>query len=228
MTAGKPGKATLRLAPSGRPCPTVSPLQMLSVEGIAEVELCLSDEMMTENAGRGIAQVAIQAFGKRISASNHNAPPVVLVFAGNHKSGARAIAAGRHLKNHHVRVILCVLGLEREDELLEHVRRQLNVFRNAGGEVSRSEELVRDLNSLDSPPELIIDGLLGMYLNFEDLRTDQRATASELVRFANTSKASVLAVDVPSGVDGSTGLFFLLPPPLRTRPISLSALLRGA
>lgn len=203
----KPTKATLRLAPSHRPCPIVSPLQMLDVERIAEVELCLTDDMMTENAGRGIAQVAIQAFGKRISATNHNALPVVLVFAGNHKSGARAIAAGRHLKNHHVRVMVCVLGLEREDELLEHVRRQLNIFRNAGGRVARWEELASNLKTLDSPPELIIDGLLGTHLSIEDLRTEQQATAFELVQFANKSKASVLAVDIPSGVDGSTGLF---------------------
>ncbi|CUS09750.1 unnamed protein product [Tuber aestivum] len=204
-SAGKSGKPTLRLAPSGKLCPIVSPLQMLDVERIAEVELCLTDDMMTENASRAIAQVAIQAFGKRISASNHNALPVVLVFAGNHKSGARAIAAGRHLKNHHVRVMVCVLGLEREDELLEHVRRQLNIFRNAGGRVARWEELANNLKTLDSPPELIVDGLLGIHLNFDDLRTDQQATAFELVQFANKSKASVLAVDIPSGVDGSTG-----------------------
>lgn len=185
---------------------------MLDVERIAEVELCLTDDMMTENAGRGIAQVAIQAFGKRISATNHNALPVVIVFAGNHKSGARAIAAGRHLKNHHVRVMVCVLGLEREDELLEHVRRQLNIFRNAGGRVARWEELAGNLKTLDSPPELIIDGLLGTHLGIDDLRTDQQATAFEMVMFANKSKASVLAVDIPSGVDGSTGEFPLSPP----------------
>lgn len=202
----KPGKPSFRLAPSNRPCPVVSPLQMLDVERIAEVELGLTDDMMTENGGRGIATVAIQAFGKRISASNHNALPVVLVFAGNNKSGSRAIAAGRHLKNHHVRTMVCVLSLEREDELLENVRRQLNIFRNAGGRVARWEEMQSNIKALDSPPELIIDGLLGMHLSFEDLRMDDQATAFEMVQFANKSKASVLSVDIPSGVDGSTGL----------------------
>jgi enhancer of mRNA-decapping protein 3 len=212
----KSGKPSFRLAPSNRPCPVVSPLQMLDVERIAEVELGLTDDMMTENAGRGIAQVAIQAFGKRIHASNHNALPVVLVFAGNNKSGARAIAAGRHLKNHHVRVMACVLGLEREDELLENVRRQLNIFRNAGGRVASWPEMQSNLKSIDSPPELIIDALLGMHLGFEDLRTDDQATAFELVQFANKSKASVLSVDIPSGVDGSSGNFshsIKFPPP---------------
>lgn len=209
--ASKSPRPHLRISSSNRPCPVVSPLQMIDVEGIAENELGLTDDMMTENAGRGIAQVAIQAFGKRISATNHNALPVVLVFAGNNKSGARAIAAGRHLKNHHVRVMVCVLGLEREEELLGSVHRQLNIFRNAGGRVARWEELQPNLRSLDAPPELIIDGLLGTHIAFGDLRTDDQATAFKLVQFANKSKASVLSVDIPSGIDGQKGAPYSFP-----------------
>ena len=46
------------------------------------MEVGLTDAMQTENAGRGIAQVVIQAFGKRLHVANHNALPVVLVLAG--------------------------------------------------------------------------------------------------------------------------------------------------
>ncbi|KAK6350211.1 enhancer of mRNA decapping [Orbilia brochopaga] len=198
-------KPILRLKTSSRPCPVVSPLQMLDVERIAEVDLGLTDDMMTENAGRGIAQVAIQAFGRRLHGSNHNSLPVVLVFAGNNKSGARAVAAGRHLKNHHVRVLICVLGLEREEELLDHLRRQIQIFRNAGGRLAHWSELSYRLQSLDAPPELIIDGLLGMHVAFEDLRLSDQASLFELVKFANTSKAHIMSIDVPSGIDGHTG-----------------------
>lgn len=198
-------KPILRLKTSSRPCPVVSPLQMLDVERIAEVDLGLTDDMMSENAGRGIAQVAIQAFGKRLHSGNHNSLPVVLVFAGNNKSGARAVAAGRHLKNHHVRVLICVLGLEREEELLDHLRRQIQIFRNAGGRLAHWDELSYKLQSLDSPPELIIDGLLGMHVGFEDLRLPDQASLFELVKFANASKAQIMSIDVPSGIDGSTG-----------------------
>ncbi|CCX31208.1 Similar to Enhancer of mRNA-decapping protein 3; acc. no. O94752 [Pyronema omphalodes CBS 100304] len=211
LASGSGGTATkpsFRLSNSNRPCPIVSPLQMLDVERIAEVELGLTDDMMTENGGRGIATVALQAFGKRISATNHNALPVVLVFAGNNKSGARAICAGRHLKNHHVRVMLCVLGSGHDEEqssLLVEVRRQLNIFRNAGGRVTRWEELQTNIKTLDSPPELIIDGLLGVHRGFDELAPQDQAVVFQMINFANKSKASVLSVDIPSGVDGSSG-----------------------
>lgn len=207
----RPGQAMNPLdSERNRVCPIVSPLQMLDVERIAETEMGLEEILMTENAARGIASVAIQAFGTRLTSQNHNPLPVVLVFAGNNKTGARAIAAGRHLKNHHVRVMVCVVGLDREDELLENVRRQLNIFRNAGGRVVRLSELATSLKSIDAPPELIIDGLLGIHIAFEDLRTDDQATAYELVNFANKSSASVLSVDVPSGIDGHTGELAML------------------
>ena len=202
----RPGQAVNPLdAERNRICPIVSPLQMLDVERIAETEMGLEEILMTENAARGIASVAIQAFGTRLNSQNHNPLPVVLVFAGNNKTGSRAIAAGRHLKNHHVRVMVCVVGLDREEELLENVRRQLNIFRNAGGTVARLSELATSLKPLDAPPELIIDGLLGIHVSFEDLRTDDLATAFELVNFANKSSAGILSVDVPSGIDGHTG-----------------------
>lgn len=206
----KPSKASLRLGPTNRACPIVTPLQMLDVERIAEVELGLTDDMMTENAARAIAQVAIQAFGKRISASNFNALPVVLAMVGNTKSGARVIAAARHLKNHSVRVMIIGVGLEREDELLVSVKKQLAIFRNSGGTFGRWEEMQPKIAGLDSPAELIIDGLLGIHKDFDDLRTEDQASTYELVQFANKSKAAVLSVDVPSGVDGNTGSPLLL------------------
>ncbi|KAI9848331.1 MAG: enhancer of mRNA decapping [Sclerophora amabilis] len=201
-------KPSLRLLPSDRMCPVVSPLQMLDVERIAEVELGLTEDMMTENAARCIAEVALLAVspgGSRLEKGNHNALPVVVVLVGNNKSGVRAVAGGRHLRNHGVRVIICVLGLEREEELLENLRRQLHIFRSIGGRLARWDELAATLKSLDAPPELVIDGLLGMHVAFEDLRNDDQLTAYELIAWANASKANVLAIDVPTGLDASTG-----------------------
>lgn len=181
---------------------------MLNLENIADNELGLSEDMMTENAGRGIAEVALSALnagGGGLTQGKSSTIPTVVVFAGNNKSGLRAVAAGRHIRNHGLNVAVCVLGLERESELLVGLRRQLKVFRGFGGKVVTKVELLEYIKNLTVPIELIIDGLLGLTISFEELRTGDQATAYELIEWANRSKASVLAIDIPTGIEPTTG-----------------------
>ncbi len=181
---------------------------MLNLENIADNELGLSEDMMTENAGRGIAEVALSALnagGRGLTQDKASTVPTVVVYAGNNKSGMRAVAAGRHIRNHGLNVVTCVLGLERESELLVGIRRQIKVFRSFGGKVVNKVELFEYSKSLNAPIELIIDGLLGLTISFEELRTGDQATAYELIEWANRSKASVLAIDIPTGIDPTSG-----------------------
>lgn len=196
------------LVPSDRRCEPISALQMLNLENIADNELGLSEDMMAENAGRGIAEVAVSALntgGGGLTQATSATIPTTVVFAGNNKSGLRAVAAARHLRNHGINVVVCVLGLERETELLVGLRRQLKVFRSFGGKLVTKGELLEYVKTLNAPLELIIDGLLGLTISFEELRTGDQATAYELIEFANRSKTAVLAVDVPTGIDPTTG-----------------------
>ncbi|KAL8711932.1 MAG: hypothetical protein Q9225_007022 [Loekoesia sp. 1 TL-2023] len=186
---------SLQLVASGAFCPCVTPLQMLELEQLATSELGLSDDMMTENAARCIAELARKA----------TAGDRVVILAGNTKSGARAIAAGRQLKNHSMRVLVFVLGIEREEDLLEIVRRQLTIYRNSGGRLAKAENLLALGRDRKAPTDLIVDALLGMHLSFEDLRTADQNTYYEITMWANKCGASILAVDVPSGLDTSSG-----------------------
>ena len=198
----------LYLVPSDRRCEPISALQMLNLENIADNELGLSEDMMAENAARGIAEVALSALnpgGKGLVQGKASKVPIVVVYAGNNKSGLRAVAAGRHIRNHGINVVICVLGLEREPELLVGLRRQIKVFRSFGGKILNKVELLEYTKSLEAPVELIIDGLLGLTISFEELRTGDQAAAYELIEWANRSRASVLAVDIPTGIDPTSG-----------------------
>lgn len=181
---------------------------MLNLENIADNELGLSEDMMAENAGRGIAEVALSAVnagGRGLTQGKSTIIPTIVVFAGNNKSGLRAVASARHLRNHGLNVVVCVLGLERETELLVGLRRQLKVFRGFGGKVINKVDLLEYVKTLNAPIELIIDGLLGLTISFEELRTGDQATAYELIELANRSRAAVLAIDIPTGIDPTTG-----------------------
>lgn len=202
-TAGKEN-SSFRIASSDRNCPCISPLQMLELEQLSTTELGLTEEMLTENAARGIAETA---YGLSISedAEQSNHRPLIVILAGNTRTGSRAVAAGRHLRNHGARVVLCILGLERELDLLESVQRQLKAFRSCGGQVIKQDGLMRSLRKLQAPTDLIVDALLGMHLSFDDLRTDDQAAYFQLVCWANGSEAGTLAIDLPSGIDASSG-----------------------
>lgn len=198
---GGPGASgvSLRLTTTNRSCPTVSPLQTLEVEQIAVTELGLTEDMITENAGRGIAEAAVGLL------TNDAAAPTILVLTGNHRTGARAISAARHLRNRGHRVTACMLGIEHENELLESCRKQLDVFKKIGGRVLRWEDLSNRLSTSESGPDLVVDALFGIHIAFDDLRTDDQATAFEMISWTNRSNLDVLSVDVPSGLSASSG-----------------------
>lgn len=202
-----PLKPSLRILPSNRTCPSLTPLQMVELEQLATSELGLTEDMITENAGRGIAETARKLINVQsgTSSTNDQVMPLIFIMAGNHRSGARAIAAGRHLLNHHTRVVVCVLGHEREEHLIESVRRQLVIYRNCGGLTSKPDELVHSLQHLQAPRSLIIDALLGIHASFDDLRMDDQTAYSQLSKWANSAEFSALSIDIPSGLDASSG-----------------------
>lgn len=234
--AGNASQQGLYLLPSNRKLETVSALQMLNLENIAHNELGLTEDMMTENAGRGIAEVTLNALNDPAIKVRHaatadpssgtTAPPTVVILAGNNKSGIRAVAGARHLRNKGIDALVCVVGIERnERELLEDMRQQVRLFRNFGGQLFSKRDLFNHLRKASipmltidtprtaaltslanpSPVTLIVDALLGLAISFEELRTGDQATVYELIEWANRNEAFVLAIDLPTGIDPSSG-----------------------
>lgn len=221
-SANNPLKPTLRILPSNRICPSLTPLQMVELEHLATSELGLTEDMIIENAARGIAETARRLVNVQpaISGTSDQAAPVIYILAGNHRSGARAIAAGRHLRNHNTRVAVCMLAHEREADLIDSVRRQLVIYRKCGGLTSKPDELVHSLQHLQASRSVIIDALLGIHSSFDDLRTDDQTAYSQLSKWANSVEISALSIDIPSGLDASSGKFFPRIFPISTKNLS--------
>lgn len=187
-------RASFKL-PNNKPCHCLSPLQMLEIEQLCTSELGLTEDMLSENAGRSIAMAIL----KLPEAKN------VAFLVGNHKSGARAIAAARHLRNRRLRVTIVVLGGEREELLLEVMRKQLGIYKKGQGYVERWDEYQAKVSQGGMIPDIVVDVLLGVHVTFEELRTDDQAAVLEMIRWANRT-STILSVDVPSGLSATTGL----------------------
>ncbi|TQW00377.1 hypothetical protein V2A60_001462 [Cordyceps javanica] len=226
----------LYLVPSNRRVEAISTLQMLNLENIAANEVGLPESLMAENAGRGIAEVAVQALsdpalkvryemaGAALSQAADGSSPsnsTIVILAGNNKSSIRALVAGRHLRNKGYDIMVCLVGIERERDLLEELRRQVQLYRSFGGKVLKKNDFFEQLRKTTPSGaaatgagsngagrvsvSLIIDALLGLTMSFEELRIGDQATVYELMEWANRNEAFVLSIDVPSGIDPSTG-----------------------
>lgn len=207
-----------------KPCPCASPVQMVELERLASEAFGISEGILTENAGRGVARLAIQSLGgpSRFSYGNHNSRPLIIVFVGNSRTGARALAAARHLANRQVRIIVVAVGciddqlLQRgnsnggADEVLPEVRTQIKALESCKGKiVTQFDQLIGELNMIDSPTELVIDGFQGYQTTLDDLWEDDATTVKACIDWANNhQKASVVSIDIPSGVDSATGLSY--------------------
>ncbi len=81
--------------------------------------------------------------------------------------------------------------------------RQIEILRRLGVSIEQADAV-----SATPPPQLIIDGLIGYRLAGRP-----RGGAADLIRWANSQRAPILALDVPSGVEPTTGA--VLDPALR-------------
>ncbi|CAB4422958.1 unnamed protein product [Rhizophagus irregularis] len=189
---------------TGVACPTVQPLQMVEVERIAALETGPNEDQMIENAGRGASMMCLQALGgsRRIQPNNHNAAPLVVVLAGNNKTGTYGLATARHLANHGCHVIACVVG--KETDLLKSVAFQQKILLPTSGKIVKT---VEDLpQQFTNPVDLIVDALLGYQFTLRDIVDEHdKRLICDLMDWANNNKAPVLSLDMPSGVNGNTG-----------------------
>jgi NAD(P)H-hydrate epimerase len=158
----------------------ISAAQMREVDRIAIEETGPNLYQMMENAGRNLAELACELRGPR---------PRVVVLAGRGGNGGGGICAARHLANHGVDVALCLLE---PDALGEVPAFQRKVF--AG---TRGRELPEPPHE---PPDVIIDAIFGY-----SLAGAPRGRSAEWIAWANDTGAPIVALDLPSGVDATSG-----------------------
>lgn len=173
---------------------TVTANQMREIQRAAQEDYGYDILQITENAGRSVATLALAMLGGK----GKRQGVVVLVGGGN--KGAVGLCAARHLANWGCTVRPIFADVESEASF--SVKRQMNLLRMAGiaepGGAATSEIILED--HLDRA-ELVIDALIGYGL--EGPPTGVAAAATEIVV---ASRKPLLAIDVPTGVNATTGL----------------------
>lgn len=171
----------------------VTAAQMRDVQRLAQEEFGIDILQITENGGRAAALLALAMLGGKGRGQR------VVVLCGGGNNGATGLAAVRHLSNWGCRVDP-VLGVVEEDVSFT-ARRQVQILRQSGI-LEPADEQATELSLEDQLAEadLVVDALLGY--GFEGAPAGIAAAITEL---AVQARRPILALDVPTGVNATTG-----------------------
>lgn len=193
------------------PIPTCSTLQLSEIFNLCKSKFDLTSQILSENSGRSIAELIINnVIGTfRIGFKNHNEPPLVLLLVGNNKTGSIVLSSGRHLFNRGLKTLVYLLydAENSEDELLPEVDEELKRYSNIGGKiVNNINQLENAMKSMDgSPLEFILDGLQGFDTDLNDSISEELNQAIELIDWCNSKKLPIMSLDIPTGLNPSSG-----------------------
>jgi ADP-dependent NAD(P)H-hydrate dehydratase / NAD(P)H-hydrate epimerase len=166
----------------------VSSKQMAYIESLAYRDGALESDFM-EEAGSGVALV-VQDFTERNQLDHH-----VLLLCGKGNNGGDAYVAGVHLL--HLDYEVQAIQLAPINTCSELCQKNYHRFLLDGGrvqEVSSEEEFHFPSSGV------IIDGIFGTGFHGE-----VPEPFASIIRKANESKLPIIAVDIPSGLNGETG-----------------------
>ncbi len=139
---------------------------------------------LMENAGRAVAEAAL-----KLAADLSRPSARIVVLCGPGNNGGDGFVAARHLRDRGFDVRVFLLGdrAALKGDAAEMARRWPLPIRPA------SPDALQSMN-------IVIDALFGAGLS-----RPLDGEAAELVEAVNASRIPVIAVDVPSGLNGSTG-----------------------
>jgi NAD(P)H-hydrate epimerase len=170
---------------SGLEVPAVTAAGMREVDRIAIEETGPNLHQMMENAGRNLAQLTIELLRDGWQKAK------IVVLAGGGGNGGGGICAARHLANRCADVTLILTGRSR---LQAVPTSQYKAYLATSG---------KELDG-DSPPgkaDIILDALVGY-----GLRSAPAGATADLIGWANATAKPIVALDVPSGIDATTGV----------------------
>lgn len=163
--------------------------QMREMDRIAVYQYGLKMLQMMENTGRLLARLCRLLLDGEVSGRK------ILVLAGGGNNGGGGLAAARNLHNWGATVSIALAT--DVDSLKRSATTQLHILESMGVKPTETSDLnLARINKFD----LIIDSLIGY-----GLQGDPTGEFARAIKLANRAKKPVVSLDVPSGLDATTG-----------------------
>jgi len=161
--------------------------QAKEIDRVAREKFGIPTLVLMENAGRAVAEHAIGMCKKH--------RPKVAIFCGKGNNGGDGFVAARHLLIKASKVSVYLIGSRRE--VRGEAKTNLDIFLKMGQKVLRpSKKLPSEVAKFD----IVIDAIFGV-----GLKGKIKGPAARIIDIINNTARKILAVDIPSGLDATTG-----------------------
>lgn len=168
--------------------PTLTRDQMVEVDRSMIEDFGIELLQMMENAGRHLAHLTRDRF---LGGGARDKP--VTVLAGTGGNGGGALVAARRLSEWGANVEIALM--RPEDGYIGATAHQLAIAQKLKLKLKRAGQ-----ESLDDATDVIVDGMVGY-----SLRGRPKGPVADCIRWASAHPAPVLALDLPTGMDATTG-----------------------
>ena len=174
----------------------ISSNQMYEIENMGHSKFGVKKVLMMENAGFGVADFIIKKFkNKPISKLK------ILAICGSGNNGGDAMVTARHLTCSSINLKVIFLGdsssIKTEEaltnfEIISKMNKTIELIMSSKVDTNVKKQI---LNA-----DIIIDGIFGT-----GIKGEIQDPHLSVIKLINKSKAYIVAVDIPSGLNPNTG-----------------------
>jgi len=164
------------------------------IDRIAVEKYGITGLQLMENAGRGVADVALRELDGAARGSK------AAIFAGKGNNGGDGYVAARHL--HNAGIAVTVYTLCKLDEIKGDAALNAASWRKMNGRVEEllSSEAVKAAAESIEKSDIVIDAIFGTGLSEE-----VTGVHGEAIRLINNLAKKIISIDIPSGIHATTG-----------------------
>lgn len=166
----------------------VSGKQMQEIDSKTQNEYGLSSLVLMEQAGERATNFLLTEFGLK---------SCYLILAGCGNNGGDALVVARRLMLQGASVCTYLVG--NRDKLTPQTKTNLSIFEKLGGEVNKLQN-DKQFQMHIMAADVVVDGLIGI-----GAKGDLQEPFLGVAKAVNASLAKIVALDIPTGVDATSG-----------------------
>lgn len=173
----------------------VSQSEMKSLDDKAINEIGIPSLVLMENAGLEAARLIGEDLKK-----NYPTTTEAIIVCGKGKNGGDGLVVARHLltNGHRIRVFL----MHPVSDYKSESQAELKILQKMKAKITQIESInvLREYFKRANPPFVVIDAILGI-----GIERDVEGLYFDVIDEINENATEIIALDIPSGVNGDTG-----------------------